>query len=243
MGDEYAILFLVRFLPCPARLNASFQTRPHMPSTTLDHLVITAPSLEAGIEYVRRTLGVPMEAGGRHARMGTHNALLRLGNAQYLEVIAIDPDAPAPPRPRWFGLDPTGAARPPRLAAWVARTSDIQEASRAVPHILGEPETMSRGELTWRITIPADGSLPFEGVAPMLIEWTTRPHPAERLPDRGCAILRFEAFHPQAERINDLLRTLGFAAPLAAPGSIPGLVAHIQTPRGLRRLGPVASRA
>ena len=37
--------------------------------------------------------------------MGTHNALIKLGPALYLEIIAIDPDGTAPPRPRWFELD------------------------------------------------------------------------------------------------------------------------------------------
>jgi hypothetical protein len=37
--------------------------------------------------------------------MGTHNRLLKLGEGFYLELIAIDPQAPPPGRPRWFGLD------------------------------------------------------------------------------------------------------------------------------------------
>ena len=37
--------------------------------------------------------------------MSTHNHLMRLGNSAFLEVISIDPDAPAPARTRWFDLD------------------------------------------------------------------------------------------------------------------------------------------
>ena len=37
--------------------------------------------------------------------MGTHNRVLGMAGGMYLEVIAIDPDAAAPERPRWFGLD------------------------------------------------------------------------------------------------------------------------------------------
>ncbi|HNX31992.1 MAG TPA: VOC family protein [Holophaga sp.] len=208
-----------------------------MSTLSLDHLVVTSPSLEAGIRFIGQALGVPMQEGGRHARMGTHNALLRLGDAQYLEVIAVDPDAPAPARPRWFGLDEAGAQATPHLAGWVARTGDLRKASSAVAHALGTPETMSRGDLAWQITIPADGSLPFEGVGPMLIEWTTPAHPAERLPPLGCSLLRIEAFHPRAAELDGLLRLLGFRDWSVQPGPVPVLLAHIQTPNGPRRLG------
>ena len=56
-----------------------------MLETRLDHLVIVSPSLEAGVEYVRETLGVAPEAGGERPRMGTHNAVLRLGDDIRLE--------------------------------------------------------------------------------------------------------------------------------------------------------------
>lgn len=204
----------------------------------LDHLVVTAASLEAGTDCVQQLLGVPLEPGGSHLRMGTHNALLRLGKARYLEVIAIDPQAPAPLRPRWFGLDRPVALAMPRLAGWVARVEDIQAASIAVHHAFGDIEAMRRGELEWQITIPADGHLPFEGLAPMLIQWAAGPHPAERLQDRGCALVGLEAFHPQAAHINSLLQPLGCQdSYVVSPLAFPRLVAHIQTPGGLRRLG------
>ena len=58
---------------------------PHV--ARLDHLVVTAPTLEGGVEYVADCLGVLPVPGGVHPRMGTHNALVRLGTSQYLEVI------------------------------------------------------------------------------------------------------------------------------------------------------------
>ncbi|HCV79405.1 VOC family protein, partial [Pseudomonas oryzihabitans] len=51
----------------------------------LDHLVIVAPTLAAGARYVEERLGVALQPGGQHARMGTHNLLLGLGDG-YLEV-------------------------------------------------------------------------------------------------------------------------------------------------------------
>ena len=71
----------------------------------IDHLVFAAPTLAQGIEYIADLTGVTPRPGGKHAGMGTHNALVKLGERLYLEIIAIDPDAPKPARPRWFDLD------------------------------------------------------------------------------------------------------------------------------------------
>jgi hypothetical protein len=208
-----------------------------MLTSFLDHLVITAPSLAEGTRYIRQALGVSLEVGGAHPGMGTHNCLLCLGNGRYLEVLAIDPRAPSPARPRWFDLDRGTHSSGPRIAGWVARVGDIDEASAAAPEVFGPPEGMRRGTLEWRITIPADGGLPFQGVAPMLIQWAAGGHPANHLQDRGCSLVRLEGFHPQADRINALLRTIGFQEGWAvSQRQTPGLIAHFRTPAGERLL-------
>src|SRR5690606_8176826 len=97
-------------------------------------------------------LGVSLQAGGQHPRMGTHNKLLRLGDDVYLEVIAADPAAPAPQRPRWFELDQMTPGSRPRLGTWVIRTDDIVAARAACSWDTGPIESMTRGALAWRIT-------------------------------------------------------------------------------------------
>ncbi len=206
----------------------------------LDHIVVTAPALAAGVEYVSDILGVPLQVGGKHARMGTHNCLLKLGESIYLEVISIDPNAPGPDRPRWFRLDDKALNSVPRLATWVARTNDIRHASAAAPDSFGNIEAMSRGQWKWSITIPGDGSLPLDGIAPTLIEWETGAHPAATLADAGCSLIRLEGFHPQAARIKELLQAINFQDEFALfsipPGEPPHLAAFIQTPSGVHKL-------
>jgi hypothetical protein len=210
-------------------------------SSRIDHITVVAPSLEIGGDWVHERLGVTPQKGGKHPRMGTHNLLLRLGDSLFLEVIAVNPDAAAPTRPRWFALDTLHSDSPPRLSNWVARTDDIERSTAAASEALGLIETITRGALQWLITIPADGSLPMDGIAPALIEWQTPPHPASRLQDRGCTLRGFEAFHPEPDRVTALLATLGLAqavrvSPLPA-GAVPHLVAQILTPTGLRTIG------
>jgi catechol 2,3-dioxygenase-like lactoylglutathione lyase family enzyme len=206
----------------------------------IDHIVITAPSLQVGGAFVERILGVRPQRGGEHPRMGTHNLLLRLGDSAFLEVIAVNPEAPPPTRPRWFGLDERDRNAPPRLAAWVAQTDDIHRAVALASEPIGEIEEATRGTLNWLITIPRDGRLVLDGVAPFLIQWATGHSPASALPDAGCSLVKLEAFHPDASRITTLFEHLKIEPAVevrpAAAGVRGYLAAHILTPHGVRIL-------
>lgn len=208
---------------------------------TLDHLVLATQDLAQGVAWLEDHLGVPLAPGGVHATMGTHNRLLRLGPFLYLELIAIDPEAPAPPRPRWFALDtPQMLARiaeRPRLIHWVARCADIALESAACPEPLGEITTMQRGNFEWLITVPADGHLPGDGLVPTLIEWRVRHHPATALPEAGCTLLKLEGFHPEPQPVRKALGALGLDRSLAVyAGAEVELLAYLETPGGLREL-------
>jgi len=206
----------------------------------VDHITITAPNLEMGAEFVSQTLGVMPQRGGEHPRMGTHNLLLRLGEALFLEVISPNPDAPHPGRARWFALDSLAADASPKLATWVARTTDIHTAAGNSSEALGLIEPMTRGMLDWLITIPADGSLPLGGIAPALIEWQAEPHPAARLQDSSLSLHHLELCHPEPDRIAVLLKSINCQGPISVSptpkGTAPYLVAYINTSQGLRTL-------
>lgn len=204
----------------------------------IDHLVVAAPTLEGGAAWIERRLGVAAGTGGAHPRMGTHNRLLKLGESAFLEVIAPDPGAPRPDRPRWFGLDEIDASSEPRLAAWVARTDDLRGFADDLLAVLGAVETMTRGTREWLITIPADGRPPLGGALPMLIEWQTPRTPAGAgLPGAGCALAALGLRHPEPARVEVLLRRAGFADRVTLEAGEPGLWADIVTPAGIRRLG------
>lgn len=211
-----------------------------MPRTFLDHIAVTALSLEAGTAFVTECLGVTPQAGGEHPRMGTHNSLLRLGDTTYLEVIAPNPAAPPPTRPRWFALDRLTPQSPPCLSTWVVRTPDIHTTVAAASENLGTVESMSRGALNWLITIPADGSIPLAGGAPALIEWQTAIHPAANLEDKGLSLAALEIFHPDPDRLSRLMASLQLEAVVsvlpAVSAAAARLIAHINTPQGMRVL-------
>jgi len=197
-----------------------------------DHLAISATDLSIGAEAIASVLGVPLEPGGAHPFMGTHNRLLSLGPGEYLELIAIDPAAPAPGHPRWFRLDTFAGA--PRLTNWIVRVDDLDAAlSGAVPGS-GRPVDLERGAYRWRMAIPSDGCLPFDDCHPALIAWQGDLHPADALPDRGCRLTALKITHPEADGLRAVL-------PLDDPRvtvteGAPGLRAMISTPHGLRVL-------
>ena len=157
----------------------------------LGHLVVAARSLDEGAAWVESKLGVATAAGGKHALMATHNRLLRLDARRYIEVIAVDPDAPAPPRPRWFALDIAATrerlARGPALVHWVERTDDLEAALRGYPEAV-EILSFTRGPYRWRMAVPRDGSLPANGT---LIQWEGGLHPWDALPETHVSLLEF----------------------------------------------------
>ena len=204
-------------------------------TTLLDHLVVTAPTLAAGAAWVEAHLGVMPQSGGAHAKMGTHNLLLRLGENVYLEVIAIDPEATAPSRSRWFDLDRLAVDAQPALGAWVARSNDVCATCADATETLGTIEAMTRGDLAWLITIAENGSVPLDGCAPLLIEWQGDTHPASRLPDLGLRLVALDVHHPEPDRLRTLFDTIALDAPIGIVRSERArLVATIATPQGLR---------
>lgn len=232
---------------------------PH--SARVDHVVVAAATLEAGVAWCEATLGASPGPGGRHARFGTHNRLMKIESeafaSAYLEIIAVDPEAPAPARPRWFGLDEPATRRRlaehgPQLLHLVARTTalDAHLAALAMGGLdAGEALAASRqtpqGLLQWRIAVRPDGRLLFGGAWPTLIEW-----PADAR--TGRALLPATAMAASSVRLREVtlaglpaaaigalgLAGVGFVAQSAWPpagdaATAPGaLRIRLETPRG-----------
>lgn len=220
-----------------------------MERSELDHIVIAAASLDAGMAWVEEKLGVAPVPGGQHAAMGTHNALLRLGPRCYLEVIAIDPAGQRPSRPRWFSLDePDMQARlaaSPALVTWVVRTPSLAAACARVPD-LGEIMPMTRNAFRWRISVPDSGSLAWGGILPTAIQWEAGDdgavhHPCDVLPESGCELASLKLSHPAAvlgtSGIVALFRELKIAGPVDLKPGPKSLEAVIRSPRGETVLG------
>ena len=196
------------------------------PMLAFDHLAITSHKLSSGMDYIRRVFGVEIPLGGQHHFMGTHNAVMAVGDGIYIEVIAIDPSLPVPPYPRWFGLGNAAfedrLKDQPLLTHYVLRTPDIDATLAALsPQLrekLGPVHKASRGDLSWKITIHESGLPPEGGCLPALIEWNGKP-PQYDMTSPGPQFDRLHLCHPDLEGLTSNLTQMG-AGDLMANGLI-----------------------
>ena len=180
-------------------------------------------SLPEGAAATEAALGTQLQSGGQHPDFGTYNRLLGLG-PEYLEVIAIDPSAPPIGRARWFHLD--AFAGPPRLTNWIVRVPSMEAALEALGPEYGEPVSLRRGDLRWRMAVPATGLLPFDNCAPAMIEWETEP-PLAALTDRGYRLEALTVSHPRADVLAEKLSPHIDDPRLSFVRGLPGLRAQL----------------
>jgi len=208
-------------------------------SPSLDHLVIACASLEQGATWLRDRLGVDPQPGGVHARMGTHNRLLKLGPHEYLELKAPNPDATDLAGPRWFGLDEpvmhARLAQGPFLLTWAARVPDLESAVARFP-AFGHVRAYERGSFHWELAMP-EGALAFDGALPVLIRWKDTSHPADRLEDRGCALRGLTLSHPEGKTLRAVLEELNLCHATDVRTGPFGIQAIVRSPRGDIELG------
>ncbi|MEL6768552.1 MAG: VOC family protein [Pseudomonadota bacterium] len=214
-------------------------------ASRLDHIVIGAAVLEEAVRWATAAFGVAPAARGRHPLMGTHNALWHMSvpgrEDAYLEIIAIEPGAPEPAQPRWFGLDrketQVRLMPGPQLLTWQIRPEDgldrtvakLEDAGVAP----GQPMALTRDRLSWRLTVPPDGAMPFEGRFPVLIEWDAGvPTPPETLPPMGIALEGLEIGGADQTLVKALMLAGAHGLATLVPGEAPPLRATLSTPAG-----------
>jgi hypothetical protein len=175
----------------------------------VDHVILGVNDLQRGIEELERLTGVRAVYGGAHPGRGTHNALISLGGAQYLEILAPNPeDAGSTP---WIGQLETLTALTP--VGWAARSHDLaalQQSLKSQGVETGEirPGARNRPDgtrLAWKtLDLPAPSPL-----LPFFIEWDAgSAHPSETTP-KGCRLTGFSLHDPAPDALRKPLQAAG----------------------------------
>jgi hypothetical protein len=199
----------------------------------VDHIIYGTPDLDRGIAEIEKLTGVKAKFGGQHPGRGTRNALLALGPTSYMEIIAPDPDQPAPKEPRSFGID---GLKQSKLVGWAAKGKDLEQfvaASKQKGIEFGAVHAGSRKRpdgvvLSWNTadpTVPAGDEL-----LPFFIDWGKSPHPAQSAPT-GLTLVELRAEHPEPAKVHPSFDKLGLSIKVRK-GAAPALVAVIKGPKG-----------
>jgi hypothetical protein len=223
----------------------------------IDHLVVMAANLEAGVAWCEATLGITPGAGGEHDKYGTHNRLFKIASPKYplayFEIIAINPQADGAKRSklaRWFDMDnkavQKAVAQEPRLITFVASTDDLKSARHALRtqdidrgQIVHASRKLNKGTLQWQITVREDGERLFNGCLPTLIQWgkpeATEPlrlHPRNSLPRSGVTLQSITISHPSGPKLQAAYGAIGLEGVAIETGAA-NITATLQTPKGL----------
>ena len=198
-----------------------------------DHFLLGCSSLETGIQFIKDKTGVEAVRGGKHPNVGTHNALISLGERVYLEIIAPDPDAKSLIEDYAFLKEMTA----PALFMWAAHTDNMDDLLKRIQQAGYKNSGISPGSrqrtdsslLKWRsLSVHTD----IKEVIPFFIEWDqSSKHPSIDSP-KGCSIESFEIEYPEPEKLKKLFTQLQIDVPVKK-GIIPSLRLKINSPKGI----------
>ncbi len=172
--------------------------------TRLDHFVLAISDLERGMDEFERLTNVRPAFGGEHVLLGTHNALVSLGNKQYLEVLAPRPGAEL--HDVFRGVENYEHLTPFR---WSVATTNVATTRAQLldagfvvkPSIPGERTTADGRTLRWTMLFLDES---HDVNAPFFIEWTAdTTHPSTTTPT-GCSLRSYSVSAIDDERLRQL---------------------------------------
>ena len=197
----------------------------------LDHVLLGTRSLEEGIAFIKDKIGVEALKGGKHPSIGTHNALISLGEKRYLEIIAPDPDAKLIP-----AFDFLKNMQIPHLFTWAAHTENIEELAAVIKKSgygnsgikAGSRQRTDGKLLKWR-TISVETGI--KDLVPFFIEWDKDTvHPSIDSPG-GCKIKAYEILYSDPEKLKVIFSNLGLKIPVIK-NETSSLNLILETPKG-----------
>jgi hypothetical protein len=191
-------------------LSPGFSVRAQQPAPAtmgIDHLVLGINALETGVSTFKRLTGVAPVRGGEHPGLGTENALVSLGDGQYLEVIA---PTGRTSRSSFGDLSSLSSLTP---VGWAIHTGELRSLVyrlREAGFTITDPQPGSRKRpdgtlLSWQAARLSGNGLEL---APFFIQWGRGvAHPSTTSPT-GCRLRHVALRDPSPSRLAALFRIL-----------------------------------
>lgn len=196
----------------------------------IDHLVLASTDLAELTKYFAGTTGVSPVAGGAHPAWGTHNALVSLGEAQYLELIAPQPGKTGSWARQFRNF------HEPTLAGWCVRAANLARVADAA-HAYGCRTRMMAGSrrttdgimLEWELLFLSHPEL--NPALPFFINWGDTLHPASTL-EAEITLHSMEIATPGAEGLIELLAAISIEGVATTEQADTQLTAVLTGPQG-----------
>ena len=209
-----------------------------MNTTKIDHLILGINDLDRGIELFAQKTGITPRFGGHHPDLGTHNALVSLGNGAYLEILAPK-DKSVPTKAPFNGLENFNQLTP---CGWAITVSDIDIiidelsglGSKVMGPVPGSRKSSEGITLQWRAAFIQSDDGPT--INPFFSNWSELTiHPSITEPG-GCTLNDFEISGSEDEPLIKLLRSMSLNFRLTPsvdtpPATLLGLSLH--SPAGI----------
>jgi hypothetical protein len=215
---------------------------PRASAAQVDHLILGVRDLDEGMRQFEGRTGVRPMVGGEHPGRGTRNALVALGPALYIEILA--PQTGAPDSGAAGGLKTLADLTP---MGWAVSVRDVEETRRRLgdagftlsdimPGSRARPDGSLLEWKTFGIAKPPAAGAPF------FIRWGDRTtHPSQDSPG-GCGLERLRITTPDAEDLRRLLAALPLEVKVEV-GARGGMDVTLRCPRGMVDFsGGVAAR-
>ncbi|MEL7222648.1 MAG: VOC family protein [Bacteroidota bacterium] len=179
---------------------------------TIDHIVYAVPNLEEAINWFENRSGIRPIIGGKHAKQGTKNALVNLGDACYLELITVDTENTNINTPRWMGVDLLNGQS--KTTRWSLKSNDLESDSQIIkaydPEMgvihQGQRQTTTGQLLRWQMTLPL--AHPQVELVPFMTDWQHSDfHPTDKMEEQ-CQLLALSLYHPKAASIQPTIDAL-----------------------------------
>jgi Glyoxalase-like domain len=208
----------------------------------IDHVILGIGNLEQGIRAFTKATGVVPQRGGEHPGRGTANALVSLGTACYLEILApAGAGSSAEHGKRQKPVAPGGDTDLGTLQTltpigWAVGTKDLDgllarlatsgfQLSGPIPGSRRRPDGLL---LKWRTAQLGEPGIPL---APFFIEWSAEtPHPSNTSPP-GCELVGIELADPAPKQLDQLLSAAGVTT-RPKPARERRMVLTLTCPRG-----------